>query len=381
MVASNRIAATAARMKIPIMRPLLPTTETLLPYLKQIDDNRYYSNFGPLEQEFRYRLSSFLGSNTNSLCTTSSATSALHIALSAMTRVASTTGRTKCLVPSWTFAATPLAAINAGLSPHFVDIDPATWMLAPDQMVSRNDLGEVAAIIVTAPFGQPPDVAAWNQVAATTGIPVIIDAAASFDSIVQHGLSAVAKIPIVLSFHATKAFGIGEGGMILSSDASFVAQCRDLSNFGFKDERIAHEIGANAKLSEYSSAVGLAALDGWLIKRQKFANARNHYQTKLANNNAISLMPGTSKNWIASTFNIMFAGDLDKLLRNFKDKGIETRQWWSLGCHKQPAFADVSQDPLAQTDRLASQVIGLPLSPDITYRDIDYVCETLSSCR
>ena len=77
---------------------------------------------------------------------------------------------TLCLMPAWTFIASPQAAVLAGLQPYFVDVDPANWCLTPE--AARSALagapGEVGAVMRIVPFGQPFDYAAWDAFQAET---------------------------------------------------------------------------------------------------------------------------------------------------------------------------------------------------------------------
>lgn len=372
-VASASKLEIATSATIPVMRPSLPHASTILPYLEQIDANRWYSNSGPLEESFTHRLAALLSVANQSVLLTSNGTSALQVAL----RAVALPSRTKCLMPSWTFAATPLAAIGSGLQPHFVDIDPDTWALSPEPILAREDLSQVAAIVVVAPFGQPPDTAAWNHVASRTGIPVIIDAAAGFDSLAQTSAASRNKVPIIVSLHATKSFGIGEGGLLISEDLALIQRCAELRNFGFRGKRNAHSLGTNAKLSEYAAAVGLAALDEWPEKRSRFAAAFDLYATHLTGLQTFRPLRADDDNWIASTFNIQVAGNTERLMRSLANAGIETRRWWGSGCHVQPVFSDLPRDRLVQTELLAKKVVGLPLSTDITENQIIRICDAL----
>ena len=110
-----------------------------------------------------------------------------------------------------------------------------------------------------APFGAPFNIEEWDEFHRVTGIPVVIDAAAGFDT-ASAGLS-----PVMISLHATKAMGIGEGGLILCRDNNLAEQIRAARNFGFLGERVAEIPGMNAKLSEYGAAVGLARSMAGLI--------------------------------------------------------------------------------------------------------------------
>ena len=67
----------------------------------------------------------------------------------------------------------------------------------------------------------------------------------------------------MLSLHATKVFGVGEGGLVLCRNAELIQRCGQVMNFGFLGSREAQVAGFNGKLSEYHAAIGLAALDPW----------------------------------------------------------------------------------------------------------------------
>ena len=121
----------------------------------------------------------------------------------------------------------------------------------------------VAAALPVAAFGHVPDLAAWARFRDRTGIPVLLDAAAAFDALDQ------AAVPAMVSLHATKPLGVGEGGFIVSADESLVHAIRELSTFGFRDSRESQRIATNAKLSEYAAAV-----DGIAQELEGMGNAR-----------------------------------------------------------------------------------------------------------
>src|ERR1700722_16288152 len=111
---------------VPIARPRLPTRAAIAPYLDRIDAARWYSNYGPLVTEFESRMAARLGWRA-SVVTVANGTVALTLAR----RAAGAKPGTLCLMPAWTFVASAHAAIEAGLTPYFVDVDPETWMLEP----------------------------------------------------------------------------------------------------------------------------------------------------------------------------------------------------------------------------------------------------------
>lgn len=201
--------------RLPVARPSMPRAEALLPYLERIDASRNYSNFGPLVSELERRLADRLGVAPECLVTVANATAGLTLALGAVAE-----GRSGvCLMPSWTFVATAHAVVAAGLTPYLVDVDEGSWALTPAlalNALSRID-APVVAVMPVAPFGAPVDVAAWDRFTALTGVPVVIDAAAGHDT-VRSGRS-----PSVVSLHATKIMGAGEGGYVVCDRPEVIA--------------------------------------------------------------------------------------------------------------------------------------------------------------
>ena len=138
-----------------------------------------------------------------------------------------------------------------------VDVDPASWALEPlaARKFLRHSPGPVSAVIPVSPFGDPIDFAAWRLFRDETGLAVVIDAAAMFDTI------RAESVPAVISLHATKVLGVGEGGFVIGTDTSLIQELQKRANFGFRDSREATVRSFNGKMSEYAAAVGLAALD------------------------------------------------------------------------------------------------------------------------
>src|SRR5437868_14890538 len=141
--------------KTSIMRPKLPRAERIASYLKEIDSARIYSNFGPLNLSLEERLATHFGVQKEMVTTISNATQGLTLALTAL----GARPGTLCLMPAWTFIASAHAAIAAGLTPYFVDVDPESWALDPDAMdeVMAGAPSDVGAIMPVVPFGQPID--------------------------------------------------------------------------------------------------------------------------------------------------------------------------------------------------------------------------------
>jgi dTDP-4-amino-4,6-dideoxygalactose transaminase len=370
---------------IPVARPRLPSADDLLPYLRRIDARRTYSNWGPLNAELETRLGSALGA---AVVTTSSATDGITCALRAMLEDRPADQRSGlCLMPSWTFVATPHAALAAGLTPCFLDVDEESWTLTPE-IVRRELLAglgrpgaslPVSAVIVVAPFGRQVPPEPWDAFTAETGIPVVIDAAAAFD-----GLS-VGRSPAVVSLHATKTVGAGEGGFVATRDADLAKRVKRVANFGFLGTRLAEVPATNAKLSEYHAAVALASLDAWDERRAEFLSVARRLRAALEPAGA-SFQPGFGERWVSASCMIRLPTGLNtqEAAIGFGLRGISTRSWWGFGCHTSPAFEHLPRrnragaDTLPATATLAHGTIGLPFFHDLTGADIARIGEALA---
>lgn len=368
---------------LPVFKPLLPTAQDLLPLLARIDAKRYYTNYGPLVVEFEARLAAACGAVPDQIVTSSNCTMALAQALRARIMhdegeknddgdAAHAPAQALCIVPAWTFVATPAAALLAGLQPWFADVSASTWALDPDHVAAlaarlRAAGKTVAAVLPVAPFGARLDVAAWEAFEASTGIAVVIDAAASFDAVTGGGnapAADISTIPVVVSMHATKTFGIGEGGFVLSSDTALIKRIRRYGNFGFHGSREATVPGWNAKLGELYAAVGLALFDQWPTVRAEW-----HSLTEQFCDLAQTLAPHAQVPGFMTTGNISTYGmlqlrqpraDLADIIAQMSRHGIETRQWWARGCHVQTAYQHCGREALPHTETLADTVLGLP---------------------
>jgi dTDP-4-amino-4,6-dideoxygalactose transaminase len=363
-------------MTIPVHRPRLPIVERLLPYLRRIDETRWYTNSGPLVGEFEERLAAHFSVPPSAVAAQANGTLALTVGLRALDAVLGS----RCLVPSWTFAASAAAVLAAGLVPYFVDVDRTSWALDPNSVLSQaGAAGNIGVVMVVSPFGVPIDRTAWDRFNEATGIAVLIDAAAGFDAIATGSAMRPGHTPIMVSLHATKSFGIGEGGLLISTDSEFMLRVRRLANFGFEPDRRIAFPGINGKLSEYAAAVGLAALDEWPQTRRQWSNRTAAYAHRLRNVPGIALTPGYGQGWVSSYCNVEVQSGAMGMADQLARSGIETRHWWGPGCHAQPAYRDFARAALPVTEMLADTVLGLPSSVDISDAEIDRVVEALQA--
>ena len=181
------ILSAEASAPVPVARPSLPVAEALLPYLRRIDEARWYSNFGPLLSDFEKRLCARFPGSTH-MVTCANATQGLTLTLQAMQLPPGSV----CAMPAFTFVASAHAVVAAGLTPYFLDVDLKDWMLKPDTVrrALANVSQPISVVMPVSPFGALPDIEAWLSFRRSTGVPVLLDAAAAFDTARQRALAS-----------------------------------------------------------------------------------------------------------------------------------------------------------------------------------------------
>lgn len=363
---------------IRVLRPSLPRAEQILPYLKRIDSTRIYSNFGPLVLEFEGRLAALLGLQAGGLVSASTGTSGLVGAILACAGRASP-DRSLALMPAYTFVATAVAAQECGYQPLLADVDSDSWMLDPARLLAHPRLSEIGVVIPVSCYGKPVSQSAWMDFRDRSGIAVVIDAAASFEAVADAPAECLGPIPVVLSLHATKSIGTGEGGCVATRDISLATRIGQSLNYGFHFTRESQVASTNGKMSEYHAAVGLAELDHWDEKKAAFARVLAKYRQwadQLGIGHRLLTAPG-----ICSSYVLVRCVDARQALRvqdRLRSQSIEYRLWYGLGLQKQPYYANSVADPLPVTNQLAPCLLGLPMAPDLAESAIARVIHGLA---
>lgn len=362
--------------KIPFLKPNLVKSASYRTYLDSIDSGNVYSNFGPLNSRLEQRIVDDWFDGVGAATTVANATLGLMIAIANCKRA----NARYALMPSFTFAATPLAAIWCGLEPYFVDIHEDDFCLDSDLLLETIDeLGdEVAVVVPYAAFGTSMDLTVYRTLQERE-IPVVVDAAASFGA--RDGGNQFGKdFPgaVVFSFHATKSFGIGEGGLVYSGVTSEIASMRRASNFGFSEDRVCMAVGLNAKLSEYAAAIGLATLDVFPDKIRERQRVHDLYLSLMRESGLLE--NGWKAQQVRGVVPFQFMTFLcppgrsrQEYMEGLGRAHIETRTYFSPPCHNQKQFMQAPVTSLTVTEQVAARVISLPLWEGMTEKEISAV--------
>jgi len=336
-------------------------------YIDRIYNTGWLTNNGPLVTALEQRLKDYLG--VRNIILTNNGTIALQIAYRALGINGS------AITTPFSFVATTTSLQWERIKPIFADIDPATWNLDPNQ-IERHIQQDTSAIVATHVFGNPCDVERIEQIARIHNLKVVYDGAHAFG--VRHKGQSVYKWGDIstLSFHATKLFHTIEGGAIVTNDDELADRVRLLCNFGIVDTDQIEGIGINAKLNEFSAAMGMCVLDDIELILECRAEIGRRYEKRLGDHFDLQLLqPESQCNY--SYFPIAL-DDENQLLRcrsQLNENGINPRRYFypSLDTleHLQP------QTPQPRSRALSRRVMCLPIYPGLPRKVQEMVVQTL----
>ncbi|WP_158544453.1 DegT/DnrJ/EryC1/StrS aminotransferase family protein [Blastococcus sp. TBT05-19] len=360
-----------ARELIRFQAPSLPSLREVEPFFAEAERLRWFSNGGPCVTRLERACADRLGLEHPGVAV-NNATSGLMVALRACLGVPRGERRLVA-VPSFTFVASVNAVAWAGFQPVFIDVDPHDWQPSEASLAQLWDLrDELAGVLHCSTFGTAPSRARRDSIAALArdlGVPLVVDSAAGFGAVDEDGRELGDQGDAeVFSFHATKPFAIGEGGLVTSRSATVLASLAELINFGFDHTRsVTGPLGINAKMPELTAAVGLAVLDRFddaLAHRRAAAGwLRDELESA-----GVSFQAGSA----GSTFQFVpvalpSAAARDLLLRKAHDARIEVRVYFDPPMHQLPALSSARRAfDLRVTESLSRRIVGLPMANDIS---------------
>jgi dTDP-4-amino-4,6-dideoxygalactose transaminase len=209
---------------------------------------------------------------------------------------------------------------------------------------------------------------------------VVIDGAASFESVSKAPERYVGTIPVMMSFHATKSFATGEGGCVVSTDIDLATSAAQALNFGFHFSRDSRVASTNGKMSEYHAAVGLAELDDWDAKRSAFHAVADHYRRQLIRARLVDRFlaaPDICSSYVL--FRCRNSAESERVQASLRRSGVDFRFWYGAGVQQQSYFSNSERGALRVTEKIAPCLLGLPMAPDMTEAIVARIVSALSS--
>lgn len=280
------------------------------------------------------------------------------------------------IVPSNTFIATWLAVTRCGATPVAVEPDPQTYNIDP-KAVEAAITSRTAAIIPVHLYGQPADMDAINLIANRHGFLVIEDAAQSQGASYKGKKAGSLGNAAATSFYPGKNLGgLGDGGAVLTNDSAVACKVEKLRNYGAPVKYHHEVLGHNSRLDELQAAflrVKLKDLEGANARRREIAR---RYSVALQDSAITSpYVPDWSEP--AWHLYVVRTGERDRLQAHLSKAGIETLIHYPIPPHLQKCYMALPHGPLPITERLAGEVLSLPISPVMRNEEVEYVIQIL----
>jgi len=275
------------------------------------------------------------------------------------------------ICPAFTFYATAESIARRGATPVFADIDPVTLNLDPTDVAAKMT-PRTEAIVAVHLFGRPLDVAALPD-----SVPVVEDAAQAFGASVNGRSAGASGAAGTFSFYPTKnLFGLGDGGLVTTSNPELAARARLLRFHGSHDKETFELVGYNSRLDELQAAalrVLLRHVDDWNGARR---DAAARYAEL-----GIGEVCEAPRDEPGHVYHVYVARtrERERLTAALDQAEIGWAAYYTTPLHLQPVFAHLgySEGSLPETERAARETLALPLWPAITSEQQERVVECL----
>lgn len=305
---------------------------------------------------------------------------ALYIAL----RAAGVGPGDEVITTPFTFFATAGAIIRCGATPVFVDVDRSTFNIDPEGIASRVNK-RTKAIIPVHLYGLLADMEAITSIAHDYGLVVIEDAAQAIGARQGDRVAGACGDVGCFSFFPTKNLGaFGDAGAVTTNQPKLAEHARRLRVHGAARKYYHEEMGINSRLDALQAAilrVKLPYLNAWEEKRRAIARRYTQGLTSLrAVRDGYLRLPVEPEGYhhVYHQYTIV-AAERDALQAFLQERGIQTTVYYPLPLHLQPVFADLGyhRGDLPNAEWLSEHVLSLPMFPELSDDEVDYVINTI----
>ena len=333
---------------------------------------------GPMVSKFEKDFASFAG--VKHAVAVNTGTAALHSAVMA----SGIKYGDEVILPSFTFVATAEAVVLAGGKPVFTDIDPETYNLSPSA-VEKALTKKTKAILPVDLYGFSADMKPLKEIAAKHGLALLEDAAQSHGTTYAGKPAGSFADAACWSLYASKNMTSGEGGVITTNNDEIDETLRMIRTHGEKAKYSSLILGTNYRMSEIQAAIAnvqLEKLPSFLAKRRQNAQQL----TSILKESSTLVLPWESKDrqhsWYLYTARLKDGTETERntLMEELKKKGIGTEAYYVNPVHHMPFYREnFGGAKLPETDRASKQVFSLPIHPEVTTEQVNFIGKTVLS--
>lgn len=290
------------------------------------------------------------------------------------------------ILPSNTFVATLLGVLRTGATPILVDCHPETALMdlvAVEKVITHR----TRVILPVHLYGQMVSPQGLLELASSYDLMIFEDAAQAHLAEREGFRAGTLGVAAAFSFYPSKNLGgFGDGGMLVSQDEILAQTARALRNYGAPRKYYHTKIGTNSRLDTLQAAIlkaKLPYLQTWNDDRYRIAQRYDKQLKPLLEYGVMPLGNQSGKGHVYHLYVIRVtescALSRDQLQAELKHKNIQTGIHYPIPCHLQPAFEYLGYKPgdFPNCERLAGQILSLPMYPGLNDEQIDRVVEAI----
>ncbi len=299
-------------------------------------------------------------------------TDALRIALDAL----GVKEGDEVITTPFTFAATADVILHTGANVVFVDVDYDTFNIDPKE-IKKYITDKTRCIIVVNLFGHAAD---WDNIKKEipSNIKIIEDNAQSIGGEYKGKKTGCFGDISTTSFFPTKNLGgMGDGGMIFTDNEEYADICRKLRVHGATKKYYHEYLGYNSRLDELQAGiikVNFGHLDEWTQKRREIAS---YYSDRLKDYVKVPIEKEGVKH-VYHQYTIK-TDKRDELKKHLEEKGVSTAIYYPVPLSNQPLFESAVKGDIKTAERLSREVLSLPVYPELTDSEIEYIVDSIVS--
>ena len=357
---------------IPISKVWHPNKEKLLSYIDKIYESGWFTNNGPLVQEFEKRLEEYLG--VKNLVCVANGSIALEMAYTLLKL------KDEVITTPFTFVSTTDTLISKNLTPVYADIDKDYFTLDPEN-IEDAITDKTTGIVPVHVYGNACHVDEILEVARRNNLKTVFDGAHAF-GIKYKGKSVLSYGDIsTLSFNAVKLFHSVEGGALVVNDDKLYEEAKNMRQYGFTN--ITGEgctPGINGKMNELEAAAGLCVLDEMEAVQKERKDSYLYYAEHLKD---VVQMQRINE---AATYNYSYCpiilnsvDEMHKVKDALMANGIKPRQYFSPSLDILPYVE--KRKPMKISRDYTSRVLSLPLHSNAEVKATQVILDTLEKYR
>lgn len=322
---------------------------------------------------FEHNFADYLG--VKGVAGVASGTSALQLAMLAL----GIGPGDEVITTAHTFAATAEAIIHVGAVPVFVDIDPRTYLINPDD-VEKNINSKTKAILPVHLYGLSADMDELQAIAKKNNLWLIEDAAQAHGA--RYNGKACGSMGVIacFSFYPGKNLGsFGDAGAVSSNNEELLFKVKQLRDHGRSAKYIHEIVGYGERLDTIQAAildVKLRHLEKWNDMRRQNAKM---YSELLKDLPVVLPSVPTGLQHVFHQY-VIRSNKRDLLLEYLKSFEIQVGIHYPIPLHKQPAFQDFIYHPLSlpEVESCTNEIMSLPMFPELTEDQINFVTSKIS---